>query len=399
MNLVLLLAFRNLTRNAARTVLSSVAVVAGVALMILGFGLVDGLDENMLRTQIDSVSGHVLLRAPSVDPDALGSPITDLEPVPAALEQALEGYRWTPRLHFDAWLGGGSDVFRARGVGFDPARDPQVFRRDDFELEGRWPERGGVVVGARVAELLGLTVGQQIHLQARTARGAINALGYTVEGIVRTRNPIIDNFAVLLPMEDALDLTRAAGPSVIALRLDERERADAVAATLNGSWIASTFREEARDMLEINRFRRKAIQFVVFMLMAIAATGIANTIIMAAYERVREIGTFLALGMSPTQVRALFLMEGAAMGLVAGGAGGALGAMANGYLSTHGIDFSRLMESAESALAFDTMVYTSFSWASVAFAVVFGASIAVIASWIPAKMASNLDPADAIRAD
>ena len=107
MSLVLLLAFRNLTRNAVRTALSSVAVVMGVALLILGFGMVDGLDENVLRTQIDSVSGHVILRAPSVDPDALSNEVSGLEPIPPALEQQLSAYDWTPRLLFDAWLGGG----------------------------------------------------------------------------------------------------------------------------------------------------------------------------------------------------------------------------------------------------------------------------------------------------
>lgn len=399
MSLVLLLAFRNLTRNAVRTALSSVAVVMGVALLILGFGMVDGLDENVLRTQIDSVSGHVILRAPSVDPDALSNEVSGLEPLPPALEQRLSAYDWTPRLLFDAWLGGGSDVFRAKGVAYDSERDSKVFRRDDFEIEGRWPEQGGVVVGVHVAELLDLKVGQTVNLQARTAQGAINALSYPVEGIVRTRNPMLDNFAVLVPMTDALELTRAAGPSLVAIRLDNRERAPEVAAALQGEWSASTFRDEARDLLALNQFRRKVIQFVVLMLMAIAATGIANTIIMAAYERVREIGTLLAMGMSPGQVRALFLTEGSAMGLLAGSLGGVLGSLANGYLSVNGVDISGAMEKTGSALAFSSIIYTSFSWTSVFFAIAFGASIAVIASWIPANMASRLNPADAIRAD
>lgn len=399
MSLVLLLAFRNLTRNAVRTALSSVAVVMGVALLILGFGMVDGLDENVLRTQIDSVSGHVILRAPSVDPDALSNEVSDLQPIPASLEQKLADYEWTPRLLFDAWLGGGSDVFRARGVAYDPTRDSAVFRRDDFQIEGEWPESGGVVVGVHVAELLDLQVGQQVNLQARTAQGAINALSYPVAGIVRTHNPMLDNFAVLLPMPDALALTLASGPSLVAIRLDNRERAPEVAAALQGEWTASTFRDEARDLLALNQFRRKVIQFVVLMLMAIAATGIANTIIMAAYERVREIGTLLAMGMSPGQVRALFLTEGTAMGLLAGSVGGVLGSLANGYLSVNGVDISNAMEKTGSALAFSSIIYTSFSWTSVAFAVAFGATIAVIASWIPANMASRLNPADAIRAD
>ena len=58
------LALKNLLRNRRRNAITSVAVVWGVALMILGFGFVDGLDENMVRSQIDTMSGHVIVRPP-----------------------------------------------------------------------------------------------------------------------------------------------------------------------------------------------------------------------------------------------------------------------------------------------------------------------------------------------
>ena len=65
--LLLRLGLLNLGRNPKRSALTAVAVVAGVALMILGFGFVDGFDENILRTQINTQSGHVMLRAPGLD--------------------------------------------------------------------------------------------------------------------------------------------------------------------------------------------------------------------------------------------------------------------------------------------------------------------------------------------
>ena len=57
--LIVSLAFRNLTRNVKRTLITSAAVIAGVSVLIMGFGLVDGLDENVIRAQEDTSSAHV----------------------------------------------------------------------------------------------------------------------------------------------------------------------------------------------------------------------------------------------------------------------------------------------------------------------------------------------------
>ena len=142
MSFLLRLAARNLLRNKRRSAISACAVVAGVALSILGMGLVGGLDENVLRAQIDSMSGHVILRPPGLPTDGLTNSLDELEPIPAALSQRLEGQTWAPRLRFDLRLVVGAEGAQVKGLGYDPARDPQVFSRSSHVLEGHWPEEG-----------------------------------------------------------------------------------------------------------------------------------------------------------------------------------------------------------------------------------------------------------------
>ena len=67
----------------------------------------------------------------------------------------------------------------------------------------------------------------------------------------------------------------------------------------------------------------------------------ANTVIMAVYERVREVGTLLAMGMPPKSVRALFLLEGAFMGAASATLGAVLGGWVNHHFSTVGISLAR----------------------------------------------------------
>lgn len=389
------LALKNLLRNRRRNVITSVAVVWGVALMILGFGFVDGLDENVIRSQIDTQSGHVLLHPPEYPEAGFAAPVDVLEPVPEELSAALAEYTSTERLRFDVRLVSGPESVRAIGVGVDPETDAVVFPRDDFELDGSWD---GLVLGARLARLVGARPGTPVVLQVRTTAGAINALSFEVAGVVKTRNPAIDNYAVLLPLDTAMQLVQAPGPSDIAIRLEGREDADRVADSLDHGWQTLTYLEGAKDLLEINTVRRKAIGFLVFMIMAIAATGIANTVIMATYERTREIGTLAALGMKPAQIRTLFLVEGGTMGLVAGCIGAAFGGAVNAWFASVGIDFSGLGETG-TALAFDTTLYTAFSWGPVLAGVAFGTLTASLASLYPANWAAQLDPATAVRAD
>lgn len=396
------LALRNLGRNLKRTVITSVAVVAGVALMILGFGFVDGLDENVIRANINTTSGHVLLRAPGVDPTATSFPTADLRPLPPQLEQALGAGAWAPRVLFDVTLMHGQDALRARGVGYDPARDPQVFDRTRWEVEGALPEAEGVVLGNNLARMLGVKAGDVVFAQVRTAQGAINALALPVAAVATTRVPALDNAGALMPMPQALALVQAQGPTLVAVRLDDRDAALPEAARLRaaaGDWQVYTWQDEVRDMLEINQIRRRAITLVVFMIMAIAATGIANTVIMAAYERVREVGTLAALGMPPAQLRLLFLLEGGFMGLGAALLGVALGGAGTAYWSKNGIDLTQQIESAGSTIPIETVLYAHFEVAPLLWGLGFGLGVALLSSLFPAWHASRLNPADAVRAD
>ena len=390
------LAFRNVLRHPRRSLLSAAPVVAGVAVSILGMGFVGGLDENVIRAQINTASGHVLLRGPGVSEDGLSHEIDGLEPLPESLVKRLEGLNWTSRVEFDLRIVGGVDAIRAVGVGYDPDREGRVFSRDTQQLEGAWPTERGVVVGSGLAAVMDLDVGDSVMLQARTSQGAQNAMSVEVVGLVSTQNLAVDNSRVFLPMPLAQEFVRVPGPSHVAIRLDRRSEAAATAKRLDTPWKATTFRDEAADILSINRVRRKAISLLVLVVMGIAATGIANTVIMAVYERVREVGTLLAMGMPPRSVRALFLLEGAFMGAAAATSGAVLGAWGNHHLSTVGISLEGLPD-AGAQLGMSATLYTAFSWWIVLGAAVFGIGVAVLSSLWPAGHAASLAPALAVR--
>ena len=402
------LALLNLSRNLRRTLLSLASIIAGVAVIIIGKGFIGGLEENLIRAEVDTLSGHVQVRPADYPNEGLAHPIDHLwTPEPswlAGLE--AEGATWTARTLFVPTAVHLADAMRVRGIVFDPDTDARVFPRDGWKVDGAIPSTAeeGVLIGKGVARLLKVAPGERIVLQARTAAGAINALEVPVAGVVSVGAPAIDQLGVLVPRALGESLLQSQGAtSHILIRLPDRDavlawteahRAETPPGTAFRTWI-----DQTAGMMRIQKIRQTALDFLVLALMGMSASGIANTVLMAAYERIREIGTLQALGMTRAGVVRLFVLEGAMMGLVGALTGAAAGAGLVAWYATHGIDLTGFIERAGSGnLQISAMLYTRSSATVVVGAAAFGWLVAVAASIYPAMVASRMVPAEAVRA-
>jgi putative ABC transport system permease protein len=397
------LALRNLMRHKRRNALSGVAIVVGCFALIMGNGLVDGIDKVTLRLQEDTMGGHVLLRPTDYPSKGRNFPLDKATPPDAPLAKRLATASveaWTQRLFFRARLIQGGSSLRIKVLAYDPLTDPDVFPREGWGLEGRWPGENELALGSGLAKLMGTSPDERVVLEARTRQGAINAMAYTVSGIVAVGNPAIDAMTLWLPMETAEELVRSEGArSHISIRLrGGRGAAEGfkIAIPSDGGWTATTAEEEMSDFMEINRFRRRAFSFISLIMMAIAATGIANTIVMAAYERIPEIGTLRSMGMQGSEVRAMFLLEGTCLGVIAGLVGCLAGGVLNYHLSVTGFDLSQAAKEM-GELPMPTYMYTHFSFGRIAFALGFGVCVSLLASLWPASVAVRIGPAEAVR--
>lgn len=398
---LLQLALRNLLRNVNRTLITSVTVVFGVALPILGWGMVDGLDENMLRAARTTTTGEVLVRPPGYPTDGIEFPLKEAEVVPPELAAKLDAAgAWTARTVFSARLVKGPDAVRASGQVYDAATETRVFPREGWQIDGAWPAAGApeLVLGAGLARLLDAKAGDAVVVEARTFAGALNALTFTVSGVVTTDNASLDNLGFWLESGVGDALLQLDGRRTHVAVLPNGDAAAAAADLATTGWTARTLLEECADVLAANMIRRYALLFLVGIILLIAGVGIANTVIMAAYERVREVGTLMALGMQKRAIAALFLLEGAGMGLVAGLIGAALGTAGVLYWQEQGIYLGDAVKNA-GQVAMGATLYMKLRLAPILVSWGFGLLIAVVASIWPARYAANLNPADAVKAD
>jgi putative ABC transport system permease protein len=404
--MLLRLAIRNLLRNTRRTLLSLVAVVAGTAVLVLGQGFIGGLDENAIRASVDTTTGHVLIRPADYPIEGIQNPIDQLLRVDDALASKLdaEAVAWTRRTLFSANAVHEADALRVRGIAFDPARDEAVFPRTAWKLQGAVPAKAddGVLLTPGVARLLRVGPGDRITLQARTHPGALNGSSVVVAGVVTTGSGALDQNAVFVPWDFAESFLRLDGQtSHVAVRIGSRNEAQAFAAGLplpKGAEV-TTWVEETAGALRIQAIRRAALNLLVAGLLGMSAAGIANTVLMAAYERIREIGTLRALGMTEATVLRLFLLEGALMGCAGALLGAAIGGGVVRWYYVRGIDLSGFLEgTATGNMPVSAMLYLQWNPAVVVGSVLFGIFIATAASFYPARVASRMVPAEAVRA-
>jgi putative ABC transport system permease protein len=408
--MLLRLGLRNVIRQWRRNLLSIVSIVAGVFVLILGRGFVHGLNENILRAQIDSLSGHVMAVPADYPTFGIQNPVDHLLTLDHGTRAWLDdnAQAWTTRVLFVPRAIKGRDAMRIRVIGFDPERDEAVFPRDFWRVDGAVAARPDeILLSTGVSRILGVATGDTIVLEARTSAGAMNALEVKVSGVLTTSNPILDQLGAFAPMALVEALVQPQGSwSHLAVRLGDRVDADAVAAALRprlSDARVTTYAQEAEDLTSVQELRQRMFDILALALMAISATGIANTVLMATYERVREIGTLQALGMTRRRLVALFVTEGLLLGVLGSALGALIGAATVHRYSVRGIDLSSWTAKAAEGggyenVSFSTMLYLQSSAATVLAAFAFGLAVALLASLYPAVFASRLSPAESVRA-
>ena len=131
-------------------------------------------------------------------------------------------------------------------------------------------------------------------------------------------------------------------------------------------------------------------------IIAIAGVGILNLLLMAVYERTREIGVLGAMGLKPRQISLLFVLEGIMIGLVGVTAGIILGLAINGYLMRVGLDFGNMTQAASYMALIQSRAYPTWGVEKLPLRVSMIVIISALAALIPAYEAGRREPAEAL---
>ena len=397
------MAFRDLGRNRRRSILSALAVAMGMALLLLIAAFINGEFQGAMQNTILLQSGDLQIRAATYDESKMSLDWKDLIADPSMVIQQLKSIPQvtvaTPRLFASGILTLGENSRGVQVIGIDPDSPAnQIFRQG--LLAGNFlatDDRSGILTGKPLADKFGLHVGDQISLLVNLSGGSVDEQSFTIRGIYTTNTFSYDESTVFMPLAKAQAFTGAQDhASTIFVLLHDRNQADAVAAALQSpAYQILTWRKLNEVITQTEDFSNAFMVIIYLIVLGITATVVTNTLVMAVFERTREIGILSAIGMKARRIMAQFLTEA---GLIA--TGGVIGGLLLGglvvwyftkfgfYIGNYGITGMLIGDTIYAQLTLhDTINLTIVTYV-----------ITLIASLYPAIMASRMEPVEALHA-
>lgn len=406
MRLYLKLAIRNVFRNRRRTVITLAGMGFGATSIILFGGFVNfiyvGVRENTIRSQI----GHIQLYRSGFSERGAIAPfdymIGNYDEIRALLSQIPHVQDVMPRLGFSGLISTGETTAPFAGSGVHPESEAALasFTRivDGQELASR--DQRGVLLGLGLARGLGVKPGDDLTLLTTTRGGAINALAVKVRGVWESGEKAYDDRflkATIGEVQRLLDNEHEVQSIVILLDRTEHTPfvRDRIAALIKERGLAlevKTWEDLALRYHQVRQLFSNIFNTLTLIVSVIVVLSIANTMMMAIFERTREIGTVMALGTRRRGVIVMFILEGLALGVMGGMLGLALGAILAKIISMYGIAMPPPPGSTRGFTAEILLVpeiLTRAFWLSLL--------TAVLSSLYPAWRASRLDVVEALR--
>jgi putative ABC transport system permease protein len=398
------LAYRNFFRNTRRSLISGISVAIAIAVIIFAHSYLKGITYSIMDNVVQLVSGHVRITTREYERRERMLPLSEAMTVTPELRQALErgevaaaGYR----IKFGVMLGEGDRTIPALGYGVEPAVERTIMKLDKRIVQGDYlgKDDQAVILGRELARRLGKKVGDSLTIITRTAYDSPTGMNLVVKGIFATGLGGIDRTVFYVPLGKAqalLDLEGRATEIVVLLR--DRERAPAVARALQREfpdWSVASYQDN--PILQQVNVNESVFMVFYFIILLVACSTIANTMIMVVFERQREIGMLKALGMGSGTVIAMLIIESGLIGISGSLIGCLVGALSSYWLKFHGINLTLISSVASAEIPFGPMVYLAPTPLMVLTAFLLGLLASTVVAYLPVRRVTKLDPARSLR--
>ena len=406
MNLYVRLAWRNIWRHRRRTVIIVLAMGLSLAMMMFYDGLMDGFNNAIAGNAVRVLGGNVQVHAEGyrekVDSNPLLPLTDDMAVVQAALAQP-NVVAASRRIQTGGLISNREGAFPMSIIGIDAEAEAPVSLIAEHIVDGRYIENtdeDSVLIGKGLAEALSINVGDRITMVGSDIHKQNRQRTMTVIGIYDIGIPSMEKATSYISLAEAQNWFGLRGQTTevqITLKRVGTEAAvvNALTPLLPGyeveSW-ANTYPELG------NAVGRKNIVMDIFsvIIVMIAGIGILNLLMMAIYERTREIGLLGAMGLKPRQIATTFVLEGALIGLVGVVVGIAFGLITNLSLMQVGMDYSQFAGMTDYMALISGKVYPTLGVAKLPMRAIIIFVIAALAALIPAIVASKREPSEAL---
>jgi ABC-type lipoprotein release transport system permease subunit len=396
------MAFRDILRHKRRSIFSAVAMGLGLTLLLMFTSFIEGEMRGSMATSIKLDTGHIQIQAQNYDKNKNSLLWQDLIPNPGQIadqvSSTLPVIAATPKLFASGVITLGNASSGVRVVGIDPS-SPAYEPYKTGLVAGEFLQRddnSGILIGKPLANQYKLKPGDSINLLVNTANGDVDQQQFTVRGIYSTESSSLDKAVVFLALPKAQAITQAGDhASIIFILLKDQNQTDAVINAIQAkglkivSWkVLNSF------IMDFQQYADSFMSLFYLIILAITATVIINTLIMAVYERTREIGILSAIGMRSRSIMGVFFIESAIIAVGGIIIGWILGGMVVAYLTKFGFYIGNFgltgFTTSDTIHAYLT-VAKGISMTMLTFIV------ALLAAIYPAWLAARMEPVEALR--
>lgn len=404
------IAIRNLLRYKRRTLLTASLITVGVV-FVLAFIAVSGSFKNMMIGEItDSMIGHLQVHRKGyvasietlpINLNIKGGAIAKLENI---LAEQPEIESWSPRIKFGGMFSNFTETSNIRLTAIYPEKEFKTVpllpaRVTDGSKDLK---RGEILIPELLSRGMKVKTGDVAVIVATNANGSVNGKQFTVAGILQSATGPGGRDGYI-HMDDAKDLLKMEGPEIseFAIRLKDFGQLHKFNEKLEGL-LSQALNQQNKPIFELHTWEKLSpffsivrmidlmTFFIKLMLIAIVLISIMNVMIMAVYERIREIGTIAAIGTQPGKILSMFVIEGFCMGIAGALIGDIVGIALVYFLNLSKISYDFGQQKG-------IILQAGVSPADILVISATVIIVSVIASLQPAFKASRMEPIKALR--
>jgi ABC-type lipoprotein release transport system permease subunit len=409
--MIIILAMRNLARNVRRTVITVLAVGFGLALILLTINLQTGQYDEMIRSGVSALAGHVVVQREGFqkeqDSDLV---VTEASAVASAITGVLPDAVVAPRLLLGGLLVSPTGSVGVALSGVDGAAEARVQDLHEKVTSGTWLDGDdrGIVLGSELARSLSVALGDKVvYMGQHGGSTEVQSRLFRVKGIFRTGAAELDGFGAFADLPAVQEVfgvpdvanrltVHLADPAQAQVASDRIEQALVGREQLE----VRTWWEALPEMYGLIQIDRVSGDVMLGILGVIVAMGVVNTLLMSVLERTREFGVMLALGLRPWLLVRLILAEGALLGGIGATLGLAGGLLLSWPIVQYGIDYSEMLgsETMESGgVVISSVIHGRYNPVRMAAYTVGAVLFTTLSAIYPALYVARLEPVDAMR--
>jgi lipoprotein-releasing system permease protein len=384
---------------------SMLGIALGVAALIIVLSVMNGFQKEV-RDRMLSVIAHVQLFEPN------GNAFDDWQAIAKEARQDPAVAGAAPFIAVQALIARGDEMRGAIVRGIVPAEEAQITplaaKLRDGALAQLKPGEFHIVLGGELARQLGVRAGDQVTLVAPggsvTPAGVIPRLkSFTVAGTFDAGHYEYDSGLALVHLDDAARLFRTGGPTGVQLKLHDVHEARAVGDRLQLRFgnrvLVQDWTRTNRNWFDAVQVEKRLMFIILTLIVAVAAFNLVSTLVMTVTDKQADIAILRTLGASPRSIMGIFVVQGAAAGIIGTLAGTLLGLLVAFNIDVIVPFIERLLNTRflPSSIYVISTMPSDPQRSDILPIVVISLLLAFVATLYPSWRASRVQPAEALR--